>query len=342
MSSRRPSALMSRRILLVRLALIGLLSAGFASAREDDAIRLGSGRHVYEWVRDWAKLPEGRTLGYTHGCVAVDAHDRVYLETDTEDAVMVFEPDGTFVTSWGKELAGGLHGMAIVQEEGGEYAYLAHIARGEVIKATLAGEVLWTIGWPEESGIYANAGEYHPTSVAVAPNGHLYVADGYGKSWIHHYDAERRYVGSFGGPGEAPGKLKNPHGLWVITSGEHTVLLVADRENARLQIFDLEGQPLRVISEGLRRPCHAQPRGGDLVVADIDGKVTILDSRGELVTHLGENLDLAQRKRRNVPRAAWRDGTFISPHCARWDSKGDLYVVDWLLEGRITKLRRVE
>lgn len=324
------------------LALVGA-AAALATRGEDpsEPILLGSGRHTYEWVANWAKLPEGRGVGHTHGCVAVDSQGRVYLNTDTEEAVIVFDREGNHLRSFGKELAGGLHGMAIVREQDGEFLYLAHSVRGEVFKATLEGEILWSIGWPRESGHYASASEYHPTSVAVAPNGHIYVADGYGKSWIHQYDAERTYLRSFGGPGSEPGQLGNPHGLWVHESGEHRFLIVADRENGRIQTFDLEGRFLRLITTGLRKPCHAKPGGGDLLVADIDGKVTILDGRGELVAHLGENHDAAQRKRRNVPSALWRDGIFISPHCAAWDAEGDLYVVDWSLEGRITKLRRV-
>lgn len=334
---------MSRRILAARLALLGLLFLGLASAREEETepIVLGSGRHTYEWVRGWAKPPWEGTLGYTHGCVAIDSRDRVYVNTDTERAVVVLDSDGNVLKTFGAELAGGLHGMSIVQEGESEFLYLAHAARGEVYKATLDGEILWTLGWPEESGHYANASEYHPTSIAVAPNGHIYVADGYGKSWIHQYDAERHYVRSLGGPGEAPGQLRNPHGLWIHASGDRTFLIVADRENARLQTFDLEGKPLRVLTEGLRRPCHVHPREGELAVADIDGKVTILGGDGQVVLHLGENENAEQRKRRNVPVEAWRDGVFISPHCAHWDSKGDLYVVDWLLAGRVTKLRRL-
>lgn len=325
----------------LRILFALLLAAGTVAWQEPTkAIVLGRGDHTYEWVRGWAKLPEGMELGYTHGCIVVDSKDRVYVNSDSEQAVIVFDTDGNYVKSWGKELSGGLHGMTLVQENGEEFLYLTHL-RGEVMKATLDGEILWTVGLPVESGRYGDKKRYHPTSVAVAQNGDFFVADGYGRSWIHRYDAERNYISSFGGVGRAKGQLRNPHGLWIQKRAEHEFLLVADRENRRLQLFTLSGKSIAVLKDGISRPCHAQVGADGWVVADIDGKVTILDRGGKLVTHLGENPDPDGRDRKDVPRAKQEDGIFISPHCAKWDSKGNLYVVDWLEEGRLTKLKRV-
>ncbi len=332
---------MTRRL---RLLFALLFCAGAASWQEPaERLVFGTGDHTYEWVRSWAKLPEGPEgieLGYTHGCVVVDSRDRVYVNSDSEHAVIVFDPDGNYVTSWGKELAGGLHGMAVVEEDGEEFLYLTHL-RGEVMKATLEGEILWTVGLPVESGKYGEKKRYHPTSVAVAENGDFFVADGYGRSWIHHYDAERNYVKSFGGLGKEPGRLRNPHGLWIEKRDGRELLVVADRENRRLQVFTFDGKPFAVVKTGIRRPCHAQIGPDGWVVADIDGKVTVFDPNGKPLAHLAENTDPDGRDRKDVPKAEQRDGVFISPHCAKWDSKGNLYVVDWLEEGRLTKLKRV-
>src|SRR5690606_7488819 len=162
-------------------------------------VRLAAGSLVYEWVEGFGTLPEGQGLGNTHGCIAVDAAGRIYFNTDTERAVCVFAPDGTFAGAWGNTFQGGLHGMTLVREGDREFLYLTHTARAEVVKCTLEGEVLWTLGFPEQAGIYANAREYRPTGIAVAPDGTFWVADGYGKSFVHEFDRERRYVRSFGG-----------------------------------------------------------------------------------------------------------------------------------------------
>jgi hypothetical protein len=331
-----------------RLAFPLLLAAGALSlARQEPApIRFQAGARTYEWVRGWGTLPGGKQLGNTHGCIVVDSQDHVYLCTDTEDAVVVFDRDGKVLRTWGKELAGGLHGLALVQEGGEEFLMLAHIGRHQVMKATLEGEILWTLDYPKESGIYEKPEQYLPTSVAPLADGGFLVADGYGRSWIHRYDKARKYLKSFGGPGTELGKLQTPHGIWVETRGERPVLLVADRENQRIQVFDLEGKPLREVKDLehdlLRRPCHMHPFGSELAVADLAGRVTLLDSHLGLVAHLGDNPDPAKRARNDVLPPEWKDGEFISPHCANWDSQGNLYVTDWVSTGRITKLARVK
>jgi hypothetical protein len=327
-----------RAILGVPFALLFAFAASRAPA---DRVVIGEGEHRYEWVEGWGKLPDGMALGNTHGCVVVDRAGRVYVNTDTENAVIVFSREGELVTSWGKELAGGLHGMCLVERDGRETLWLAHIGRHEVLEATLEGEILWRIGHPEASGIYASAGEYRPTSVAVAPDGSFYVADGYGKSWIHRYDSKREYVSSFGGPGSELGKLATPHGIAIVDRGGEPALLVSDRENHRLQAFDLEGEPLGAVGSDLRRPCHTHRLGDATVVADLAGRITLLGAKDELLAHLGDNPDPAKRAQNGVPREQWKPGEFLSPHCARFDSNGDLYVLDWNSLGRVTKLRRV-
>lgn len=326
------------------LPLLPLIAAAIARAPWRDATReeptLGAGTHAYRWVSGWGALPEGMQLGNTHGCIATDSRGRIYLNTDTENSVVVLEPDGTFVGAWGKELAGGLHGMTIVREGEREVAYLAHTSRHQVIQTTLEGEVLWTLDYPASTGLYESAQSFNPTSVAVAPNGDFFVADGYGKSWIHKYDAQRVHLTSFGGPGAEPGKLSTPHGLMIDTRGDAPRLYVADRENHRLQIFDLEGKLLGVVEGDLRRPCNVFQRGSDIVVADLAGRVSIFDERDRLICHLGDNPDESKRAQNGIGRELWKDGEFIAPHAACWDARGDLYVVDWNFLGRVSKLAR--
>lgn len=311
-------------------------------AASDEPLLLGVGAQRFEWVRGWGRLPEGMKFGNTHGSVLLDKAGRVYVNTDTEHAVIVFDADGKFVESWGKELAGGVHGMWLASEGEAEFLYLAHIGRREVLKTTLGGKLVWTLSCPMESGKYDKPEQWAPTSVVVAPDGTIVVADGYGRSWIHVFDAQRKYVRSFGGPGSEVGKLATPHGLWLDVLEGQPVLTVADRENHRLQRFDLEGKRRGEPIEGLRRPCSAHTSGGETVVADLEGRVTLLDSAGKLLAHLGDNPDPKKRAQNGVPQEQWKDGEFLSPHSARLAPNGDIYVVDWNYLGRVTKLRRVK
>ncbi|TAJ18229.1 MAG: hypothetical protein EPO68_08235 [Planctomycetota bacterium] len=325
------------------LTLAGVF-AWFAPRAEDPqrpAPRVGTGAHTYDWQRGWFKLPAGVELGNTHGNIAFDAAGRVYVNSDNDSAVMLFGPDGNFVGSLGKELGGGAHGMCVAKEGGTEVLWLAHARRHEVIKCTLDGEVKLTIPWPEASKRYANADEYVPTAVAIGPAGQVFVADGYGRSWVHEFDARGAYVKTFGGPGKQPGQFVCPHGLGVDERGKEPLLVVCDRENNRLQRFDMQGRLFDVIGGDLRRPCTVQQRGDDLLVADLAGRVTILGKDNQVIAHLCDQPDPNKRAQNGIPREQWMEGEFISPHCARWDAKGNLYVMDWLQQGRLTRLERV-
>lgn len=296
----------------------------------------------YAWVAGWGAPADGKPHGNTHGCLVVDAAGRLFANTDTEQAVLVFGPDGRVIGGWGKEYRGGLHGMTLREEDGKEFLYLAHTSRHEVLKTTLDGGLQWSLGWPQASGIYANENEFKPTSIAVAPDGRIFVADGYGKSWIHAYDAERNYVRSFGGPGTEPGKLRTPHGIVIDLRGDPPLLLVCDRENHRLQWFDLDGSFVRLHDQELRRPCNVWfLEDGALAIADLAGRVTLLDREQKLIAHLGDNPDPAKRAKNGVPREQWADGEFLAPHAVCADAAGNLYVMDWNALGRITKLQRV-
>ena len=321
------------------VSMLVLLGAPIGLA-EDTAL-LGAGPHQYEWVSGWMKTPDGNEIGNTHGAIAFDSAGNVYVNTDHKQAILVFRPDGTFVRALAPELTGGMHGMDIVREGDEEFLYATHTGQHAVVKMKLDGTIVWRIGTPEKSGVYKDPNHFRPTSVAVAPDGRFFVADGYGLSYVHLFDKNQKWIRTFGGPGTEPGKFRTPHGLWIDKRVDPPVLIVADRENHRLQKFDLEGNHLGVIEGFFRRPCKVHGRGSDLVVADLAGRVTILDGNDELVTHLGDNPDPGKRARNDVAKTEWVDGHFLSPHAAAWDAEGNLYVMDWNRHGRITKLKHV-
>ena len=325
----------------MRIALIAFSFAAALAAQDAGSVAgevvLGGGEHTYRWVPGWGRTAGGAELGNTHGCMVVDRAGHVLANTDTEHAVVFFGRDGKVVRSWGKEFGGGLHGMCHRVEAGEEVLYLTHTSRHELVKTTLAGKVLWTLGWPQASGIYENEGQYRPTAVAVAPDGRIFVADGYGKSWVHIYDKERKYLKSFGGRGKEAGKMQTPHGLWLDDRGDEPLLCVCDRENHRLQWFTMDGGFVRLMDKDLRRPCNLWPLpGGGLVVADLAGRISILGKDDLPVMHLGDNPDPKKRARNGIPREQWRDGEFLSPHSVCADADGNIYVMDWNALGRIS------
>lgn len=304
-------------------------------------MRTGSGRHTYELVENWPKMPEQVKLGYTHG-VITDRSDRVYIHNQSPHAVAIFEADGSFVGAWGERFAGGAHGMAYHVEGEVEYLYLTDYAQQKLVKTTLGGDVVLEIGHPPREDLYPDPARYRPTDTAVAPNGDIFITDGYGSNWIHKYTGAGEYVKSFGGPGNEPGQLACPHGVWIDTDGPEPLLVVADRANVRIQELNLDGEPVAVHADELRHPCDFQRREGDLLCPDLHGRVSIFDRDYRLICHLGDNPGVQQTPGYpNLPHDQRIPGKFISPHAAWWDSKGDLYVVEWVSDGRVSKFARV-
>jgi DNA-binding beta-propeller fold protein YncE len=310
-------------------------------AGRSKSVVLGSGSHKYEVAEGWGRLPEGVRYGYTHG-VAVDSQQRIIIHNQSKDSVILFDRKGKFIKSWGPEFEKGAHGLTLHREGGTDYVYLADYARHIVVKATVDGETVWTLRYPQEPDVYSSEDQYKPTNVAVASNGDVYVADGYGLSWIHQYDSKARYIRSWGGKGKDAGQLDCPHGIWVDTRGANPVLTVADRSNQRLQLFTMDGKHAGFVNDELRRPCHFDQYKDELYIPDLWGRVTIFDKNNRLITHLGDNPEVWKAKGYpNLPQEQRIQGKFISPHSAAVDSDGNIYVVEWISDGRVTKLRRV-
>lgn len=303
-------------------------------------MKIGNLTHQYEIDEGWGELPEGVEYGYTHG-VVVDSEDHVYVHNQSKDAVIVFDRDGRFLTSWGEDFAGGAHGMYLNREDDGEYLYLTDLARHTVVKLTLGGKVIFTLETPDLPEVYDSVEKYLPTDVAVAPNGDIFVCDGYGQSWVHRYNAGGEWIGSWGGRGSEPGKMACPHGIFIDTRGPQPTVYVADRENHRIQVFTQDGEHLRFITADIDFPCGFYPFQNELYIPDLHSRLTILDENDQLITHLGEDPEAWQKEGwPNRPISERQIDKFISPHAACVDSHGDIYVVEWVSDGRLTKLIR--
>lgn len=299
----------------------------------------GSGEWTFKTVPNFGVIPPDQAPGTLHGGIVVDKSGHVYVSTDTAKGILVFKTDGTFVRSMAPELKG-THGMNIREENGEEFIYLAHLAGHKVAKIKLDGTIVWTIGLPVESGLYKNEGQYKPTAIAVAPDGSIFVADGYGASVIHKYDADRKYVKTFGGADAGGNRFKTCHGLGIDARDGTPKLIVCDRENRRLSHWDFDGKCLGVITTGLRRPCALSIHGDHIAVAELEGRVAVIGKDNQVAAVLGDNPDVNLRAKQPIPPEQWVPGVFTSPHGISWDADGNLYVQDWNVTGRITKLAK--
>jgi len=312
---------------------------------------LGSGEFKYEAHHDWGELPASIKYGNTHG-VCEDSQGHIYIHhtvnaaSESNDTMVVFDPKGKFVRSWGKEFKSGAHGLHIHKEGKEEFLYLCDTKQAIVTKRTLKGEEVWTTGYPKDAAPYSKPGadgkpiKYSPTNLTIAPNGNIYVGDGYGSSYINVYNPKGEYQFTFGGPGKEAGQLLCPHGITMDLRGPQPVVMVADRTNHRIQNFTLEGKHINFV-EGVLSPCHFGERKGVMVVPDLDARVTLIGRDNKVIEHLGEDDPKTARPRRTKARDAFLPGKFVCPHGACFDHKGNIFVVEWVEVGRVTKLRKV-
>ena len=290
-------------------------------------VELGSGEHTYETSgEDWGELPDGWTY-HEATAVAVDSGDNVYVYNRGGHAVIVYDRDGKMLRSWGEGAFGSPHGIAIGPDDS---IYCVDTGNHSVRKYTQDGKLLLTIG-PDNDPAPAMSGRPYnrPTHVAVDPrNGDLYVADGYSNARVHKYDPTGRYLLSWGESGTDEGQFNVVHNIAVDNDGR---VLVADRENRRIQIFDSNGNYVEQwVNLSKAAAICVDNNGGGLVYvgeyyaggksntigADLGPRVTIFDPGGNVVARLG--------------RQSFGDepGRFYSPHGVAVDSRGDIYVAE--------------
>lgn len=306
-------------------------------------VRTGNGSWTYEAVPHWGLLPDGKIIGPTHGGVVVDDESGlIYVSTDSAMSVLVYQADGKLLRAIAPECQG-FHAMAIRKEEGKTVIYGAQLNGNKppqrICKIDTEGKVLLEI--PNSGTGEVPGGWKGLTAVAVAPDGGIFAATGYGANIIHKFDATGKLLKSFGEKGPDEKQFNTPHGLAIDSRFGEPRLLVADREKRRLVHFDLKGNWIGVHAVNLRRPCSMSFSGDHLAIAELEARVTILDKSGTPVSFLGDNPNKGQWAKFPVPPDEMKLGIFTAPHGISFDKVGNLYVQDWNKTGRITKLSKL-
>lgn len=318
--------------------------------------RVGEGEYVYECEHFWghAALPNGHAYGNASHGVAVDAQGLIYITNQGgPGSVFVFDGDGRFVKTLGElhkvnnRCQG--HGIDIRKEGNVEYIYLSPSHTNLFFtKMTLDGEIVWNRGRAElhkDSDVLGDGTRYRPTNTSFRPDGGYYLGDGYGSNYLFEYDKHDKFVRVIGGPGNQTGQFSTPHGQWLDERDGTARLVVADRANKRLQWFDLDGSHVKTL-DGFLFPADIDIRGDIMLVPDLHARITLLDRNNNFIAHLGDDADWREQvldgknKMRSSPKK-WQPGKFVHPHDACFDHANNIYCVEWVVGGRVTKLNRV-
>jgi DNA-binding beta-propeller fold protein YncE len=284
---------------------------------------VGEGEYRYEVFDDWAKLPPDIGLGEVSG-VAVDSKDNVFVFNRGPHPVVVLDRGGAFLRTWGQGVFVKPHALHTGPDD---TIFCTDDGDHTVRQCTPEGKILLEIGVPGKPSPYMSGLPFHRcTHTAHAPDGSLYISDGYGNPCVHKYSPEGRHLRSWGVSGTGPGEFNIPHNICCDADGW---VYVADRESHRVQVFDGNGR-YQAQWNNLHRPCAMclGPKGcpfcyiGELGpgmavnrnAPNLGPRLSILSREGELlcrIERIGDDNPLNQ---------------FIAPHGIAVDSRGDIYV----------------
>jgi hypothetical protein len=314
-------------------------------------MRIGTGEFQYEWNEHWVRVPDndsGRTNGRTHG-VAVTHTGDVVVFAQCNPGVLIFSADGKLKASWGDRFAGA-HGLTLVHENGEDFLWLVDERSAEVVKTTLGGKTVQNITKPPHDAY--EKGRYVPTWAAVNPrNGDVWITDGYGSSLVHRHTRDGKYVATLDGT-EWPGRFNCPHGIaFHPTAAGAGELWIADRGNRRIAIYDGEGRYLRHRDAACHSPCmfSFSADAKQVLVPELFTGVKLLNAATlEVLADLGAGVEVGVADKLRSPKG-WpnlagtphvQPGYFNSPHGACLAPNGDIYVGEWIVGGRVTRLAK--
>jgi hypothetical protein len=286
--------------------------------------------------------PDGMaTIGDSHGDIAISPKGEIYVSVQggAHAGIQVYGADGHYL----RNVPGAptdLHGFIIAN---GNIYGVSRLAQ-HIVEMHLDGRTVLDV--PARTAIADQYQEHasgkpatNLTGIAVAPNGDIYVTDGYGTNYIHRFDKTGKYLASFGGKAEPYG-FDTSHKIIVDTRVKPARLLATDRRHNRIMAMDLDGKVQGVVAEGLRLPSAMSLYKDELAVGELDGRVTILDKDGKVIATIGQNDAADQTKSNKAPPGIWQPDKFYAVHGVTYDKQGNLLVTEFNQYGRMTRVKR--
>jgi peptidylamidoglycolate lyase len=316
------------------------LSCSYADAAAWDGASgegeiLGQGTFRYLANRRWGLLDRKRyPVKDCHG-ITEDRQGRIVMLTnDTHNNLIAYTKTGGYVAAWENRFPAA-HALEIYDDHGEDRYWITDHDRQVVSMCTAEGRELRRLGPDALASKYSDIDKYHPTNSALAPDGDFFVSDGYGSSFIHHFDPDWRYISTFGGEGSAPSNLHVPHAAWIDTRSGKPLLLVCDRLNEMLKWFSLSGELRRVVPVPGARPSSVASFGGyragqfddHLAIASLNGMILILDGADHVVSVVGGEPPVYLDGKLQPLQVF--NYTFNHPHDVYVDAAGALYVAQW-------------
>jgi DNA-binding beta-propeller fold protein YncE len=291
----------------------------------------GEGDIRFTVAVDILQRPFGWNLGMIAD-VAVDAEDRLWVGARKQHPVSVWTTDGAFLGSWGEPDFQEVHGMSAIDGSIWVVDDQLHVVRRyspEGEKTLELGRAGWATAAVTHRG--QNGGPFNmPTGIDTDPSGRIFVSDGYGNRQVHRFSADGTLEKSWGAGGIGPGEFGPVHNVTIDGTDR---VLISDRENGRMQVFDYDGGFIAEWTE-LMGPADAAIRDGLVYVVEQG------DSINNRMNHQPNGISIHTLEGELLGRWHYeRSGNMVGGHGIDVDRHGNVYVAD-LVGGRVVKLIR--
>lgn len=300
---------------------------------------IGHGDYRYRVHKAWGNLDPSTTPVKNCHEMVMDNKGRLIMVTDeTKNNIIIYDRSGKLLKSWGNEFPGG-HGLSIFDEGGEEVLFISdHL--GRVVKTSLDGEILMELPHPVKAGIYEEKMNYKPTETAIAPNGDIYVADGYGSQYILQFDSSGKFIRKFGGPGEGDENFSTAHGVAIDDRDKRNItLLCTSRAHNSFKRFTLDGKYISTIFLPGAFVCRPVIDGGNIYAGVCwsrlrylnqtpdSGFVTILDRNDKVISNPGGTKPLYEKG--ELQLMLQEKPIFQHCHDVCVDADKNIYVCQW-------------
>lgn len=331
----------SRRKFIQNTSLLSLamsLKPDFSILSSQNQI-LGHGDFRYKLDTPWGNLDPTKVPVVNCHEMVMDRKKRMILLTDEpKNNVIIYDQSGKLLDTWTLGL-NAAHGLSLVDEGDAEYLWIVDNG-GRVIKTSLDGKIVAEISNPVTEGIYEEKMRWVPTETAVAPNGDLYIADGYGSQYFLQYDSNGKFIRKFGGPGSGDAQFSTAHGIAVDQrGGKEPTLICTSRGHNSFKRFTMDGKYLETIFLPGAFVCRPVIHGENLYAGvcwsrlryleqtDNSGFVTILDKNNQVVSNPGGTAP--EYRNGELQLMVQKESVFKHCHDVCIDQDENIYVCQW-------------
>ena len=303
-------------------------------AIEENSI-IGHGDFRYRVDKKWGiQDPAQFPVNDCHEMI-LDKKNRIFMTTThPKNNILIYDRGGKILGSWGTDYPGA-HGLTLSEEGEEEFLFITDPETHKVCKTTLKGRKLFEINTPREISDYKSEDQFKPTETAIAPNGDIYVADGYGLDFIIQYDKSGNYIRHFGGKGNKDDNFDCCHGIVFDSRDKNNSLLITSRSENVFKRFTPDGKHIQTINLPSCYICRPVLKNGMLYFAVIvtkdwgtyDGMLAVLDENNSVVSFPGGSKPVYNNSQ--LIASVYDQSTFFNPHDICVDNDEDIYVPQW-------------